>query len=64
VHNRFLVVLPVATFVLTLMLAAPAWAQADLSISKQGPATVEPGEEFVYTIIVRNTGADPATGSW
>ncbi|MBA3475094.1 MAG: DUF11 domain-containing protein [Rubrobacter sp.] len=39
----------------------PAWAQANLSITKQGPAEVEPGEEFVYTIVVRNTGDMPAT---
>jgi uncharacterized repeat protein (TIGR01451 family) len=62
VRRRFLTVLPVATFVLTLLLAAPAWAQPNLSITKDGPATVEPGEEFVYTIVVRNTGEDPATG--
>ncbi|MCA1718796.1 MAG: hypothetical protein LC781_18885 [Actinobacteria bacterium] len=33
------------------LLSDPAWAQA-LSITKSGPAAVESGEEFTYTIIV------------
>src|SRR3712207_2550256 len=42
----------------------PAWAQdpaPDLSITKDGPARVEPGDVFIYTLVVRNTGDDEAT---
>lgn len=42
----------------------PAWAQdpaPDLAITKDGPARVEPGDVFIYTLVVRNTGDAPAT---
>ncbi len=34
VLRRFLTVLPVMTLVLTLLVAAPAWAQAALTVEK------------------------------
>ena len=59
-----IVVVTLALMAAASLLAAPAWAQAptpDLSITKQGPATVEPGERFFYTIVVTNTGDAEAT---
>jgi uncharacterized repeat protein (TIGR01451 family) len=41
-----------------------AWAQdpaPDLSITKDGPARVEPEDVFIYTLVVRNTGDAEAT---
>jgi uncharacterized repeat protein (TIGR01451 family) len=38
-------------------------AQADLSVSKSGPATVSPGQNVVYTIVVTNNGPSPATST-
>jgi uncharacterized repeat protein (TIGR01451 family) len=35
---------------------------ADLSITKSGPASVNPGQNIVYTIAVTNIGPLPATG--
>lgn len=61
-RNRLLMVFAFAVFVMTLLVAAPAWAVPNLSITKEGPARVEPGAVFVYTVVVRNTGADPANG--
>ena len=40
--------------------AEPAPAP-ELSITKEGPTRVEPGEEFVYTIVVENEGEAEAT---
>jgi uncharacterized repeat protein (TIGR01451 family) len=37
-------------------------AQADLAISKSGPASVNPGQNVVYTVVVTNNGPSPATG--
>jgi uncharacterized repeat protein (TIGR01451 family) len=37
-------------------------AQADLSITKAGPASVIPGTDLVYTITVTNTGPSDASG--
>ena len=62
VLRRSLTVLPFLVLVTTLLMAVPAWAAPNLSITKEGPARVEPGERFVYTIEVRNTGPDAATG--
>jgi uncharacterized repeat protein (TIGR01451 family) len=59
---RFLTVLPVVAFVLTLVLAVPAWAAPNLSITKDGPSTVELGQTFTYAIVVRNNGDAAATG--
>lgn len=36
-------------------------AQADLSVLKSGPASVSPGQNIVYTVIVSNAGPSPAT---
>jgi uncharacterized repeat protein (TIGR01451 family) len=45
------------TFVLTLLMAAPAWAQAELTVEKTGdPSRVVAGEEVTYTVVVTNTG--------
>jgi len=35
---------------------------ADLVVTKTGPATVTPGDEIAYTIVVRNDGPSAATG--
>lgn len=35
---------------------------ADLSVTKTGPATANPGEEITYNLLVENNGPDPATG--
>jgi len=48
-------------FLALALWGGPAWAQdpapaPELSITKAGPARVEPGEEFVYTIVVENKG--------
>jgi uncharacterized repeat protein (TIGR01451 family) len=57
VLRRFLTVPPVVAFVLTLLMAAPAWAQAELAVEKTGsPGTVVEGGEVTYTVVVRNTG--------
>ncbi len=37
-------------------------AQADLSITKSGPPSVNAGQNIVYTIVVTNNGPQPATG--
>jgi uncharacterized repeat protein (TIGR01451 family) len=37
--------------------------QADLSISKNGPATVNPGQNIVYTINFSNAGPSPAANT-
>jgi uncharacterized repeat protein (TIGR01451 family) len=47
--------------VLLLAFPARALADADLSITKQGPSRVEPGKEFDYLLNVSNQGADAAT---
>jgi uncharacterized repeat protein (TIGR01451 family) len=55
--RRFLTVLPVITFVLTLLLAAPAWAAPRLSVTKtDSPDPVRVGDTLTYTITVTNTG--------
>ncbi len=60
--RRFLTVLPVVTFILTLLLAAPAWAQAALTVEKDdNPDPVAEGEILTYTIVVGNTGTEAAT---
>jgi uncharacterized repeat protein (TIGR01451 family) len=38
-------------------------AQADLSITKSGPASINPGQMITYTIAVTNGGPSPATGT-
>ncbi|MEA2237452.1 MAG: hypothetical protein QOC81_2176 [Thermoanaerobaculia bacterium] len=38
-------------------------AQADLSITKNGPASTNPGQTVTYTIVVTNGGPSPATGT-
>src|SRR5918998_718815 len=58
---KFAAAFTVALLALTLW-GSPAYAQAELSITKEGPATVEPGEEFVYILTVANEGDAPATG--
>ncbi|HEX2183278.1 MAG TPA: DUF11 domain-containing protein, partial [Rubrobacteraceae bacterium] len=59
VLRRSLTVLPFLVLVMTLLMAAPAWAQdTTLRVTKSDsvdPATV--GEDLTYTIRVRNTGA-------
>ena len=63
-HTRFLTVLPVVAFVLTLLLAAPAWAQADLDISKSdNPDPVDTGDLVRYTLRVTNEGTAPLTNA-
>jgi uncharacterized repeat protein (TIGR01451 family) len=37
-------------------------AQADLAVSKNGPATANPGQNVTYTVTVTNNGPSPATG--
>src|SRR5207248_1471319 len=37
-------------------------AQADLSVTKSGPASINPGQMITYTITVTNAGPSPATG--
>jgi uncharacterized repeat protein (TIGR01451 family) len=37
--------------------------QANLSITKSGPASVNAGQNIVYTIVVTNAGPSPATGT-
>jgi uncharacterized repeat protein (TIGR01451 family) len=62
VRRSFPTVLPVATFVLTLLLAAPAWAQADLDINKlDNPDPVDRGDFLVYTLEVTNEESTPLT---
>jgi uncharacterized repeat protein (TIGR01451 family) len=63
VPRRFLTVLPIVVFIMTVLMAAPAWAQTTtLSVTKSdSPTTVRVGELLTYTIVVRNTGTDPAT---
>ena len=41
---------------------APPNAAANLTVRKDAPATVAPGEAFVYTITVANRGGEPAGG--
>jgi uncharacterized repeat protein (TIGR01451 family) len=38
-------------------------AQADLGITKTGPATIIPGQTITYTIVVTNAGPSPAPGT-
>jgi uncharacterized repeat protein (TIGR01451 family) len=38
-------------------------AQADLGITKSGPATTSPGQNVTYTIVVTNNGPSPAVGT-
>ncbi len=45
---------------LLLVFPARALADPDLSISKDGPSRVEPGERFDYVLTVSNDGEDPA----
>jgi len=40
----------------------PAVIEPDLGITKTGPASVSPGEQYSYTLTVRNTGLVSATG--
>lgn len=50
-----------AVMLVMLLTANPAWAQAVLTVNKTGsPGTVVAGEEITYTIVVTNTGTDPA----
>lgn len=60
----FAILAVVLTLPAVLLLAFPAraLAAADLSIDKQGPERVEPGEQFDYVLTVSNAaGADKAT---
>ena len=41
----------------------PAISQADLSITKTGPASIALGQDIVYTIVVTNAGPLVATGT-
>jgi uncharacterized repeat protein (TIGR01451 family) len=38
-------------------------AQADLSVTKTGPASTNPGQTVTYTIVVNNGGPSPAPGT-
>lgn len=49
-----------ATAIYLVLLADPAQAQADLSITKDGPETVRPGQRFTYELVVSNDGEDEA----
>jgi len=40
----------------------PNTAQADIEVTKTGPATVTPGETTTWTVTVTNHGPDPAVG--
>lgn len=42
------------------LLPSPAQAQAALSITKEGPETVRPGQRFTYTLVVSNNGEGSA----
>ena len=59
----FAILAAVLTLPAVLLLAFPAraLADADLSINKEGPSRVEPGEQFDYVLTVSNEGADAAT---
>jgi uncharacterized repeat protein (TIGR01451 family) len=58
----FAMLIAVLTLLGVLLLAFPAraLAAADLKITKQGPARVEPGDKFDYVLIVSNEGEDAA----
>jgi uncharacterized repeat protein (TIGR01451 family) len=57
VLRRSLTILPFLAFVLTLLMAGPAWAQAELSVNKTGsPNPVVEGDTLTYRIVVENTG--------
>lgn len=57
--GKLLLTLVTAAFAV-LLLQDPVWAQTTgLSITKQGPARVEPGAGFQYILTVTNNGATP-----
>jgi uncharacterized repeat protein (TIGR01451 family)/fimbrial isopeptide formation D2 family protein len=51
---------PTATATITVR--QPVASEADLAVSKRGPATVTAGEEIVYTLVITNHGLAAATG--
>jgi uncharacterized repeat protein (TIGR01451 family) len=60
--HAHLVRLPVSTLLL-LLSGLPAFAAADLRVSKTGPVSVKPGEQITYVIEVSNIGPDDAAGT-
>jgi uncharacterized repeat protein (TIGR01451 family) len=61
IHFAILALVLMLPVLLLLAFPARALADADLTISKQGPQRVEPLEKFDYVLTVSNEGADAAT---